>query len=179
VSTIFSKLLEYAILDSTLHHVPHGLQFGCTAGRSTASAICGARDLINYFNTRGSAVYTCALDAEVAFDGTPHSVLFEKALHVIPEPYWRIVYVWDKSLHVRIKHNGFLLDLFQINKGTRQGGLTSPLLFNFFYQDLIKQLSDTVGGLKFGPNSYNVLAYADDLLMSSRGDRGKLIPGVS
>ena len=172
VSSIFSKLLEYAILDTVSHHVPHGLQFGYIPQRNTATAISGARDVINYFNTRGSPVYTCALDAEMAFDGIPHCVLLEKALDIIPEPFWRIIYIWYKSLEVCIKHNGFISDPFKVCKGTRQGGLTSPFLFNLFYFDLVQELSCAVGGLRVGNESFNVFAYADDLLLMSSTVRG-------
>ena len=36
--------------------------------------------------------------------------------------------------------------------GTRQGGLTSPLLFNMFYRDLIHLLSNTVGKCYLSPH---------------------------
>ena len=35
-------------------------------------AISLAHDIMAYFNDRGSAVYTCSLDAEGAFDAIPH-----------------------------------------------------------------------------------------------------------
>lgn len=46
-------------------------------------------------------------------------------------------------------------------------GLTSPFLFNLFYQDLIDSLSNLNSGLKINTVSYNVFAYADDLLLLS------------
>jgi hypothetical protein len=130
-------------------------------------AISLASDVIKYFNTRGSTVYACTLDAEMAFDGIPHSVLLYKAINVIPDPWWCILYMWYKYLKVRIKWNGNLSDCFRIERGTRQGGLTSPFLFNIFYQDLVSDLHMTTGGLKIDNISYSVLAYADDLLLLS------------
>ena len=35
-----------------------------------------AHDVMAYFNDRGSAVYTCSLDADGAFDAIPHVVIF-------------------------------------------------------------------------------------------------------
>ena len=43
-----------------------------------------------------------------------------------------------------------------ISKGTRQGGLSSPFLFNLFYKDLIDMLSAFSGGITIGAMSYNV-----------------------
>ena len=50
---------------------------------------------------------------------------------------------------------------------SRQGGLTSPFLFNLFYEDLINQLSDCIGRININDHSFNVFCYADDLLLTS------------
>ena len=52
-------------------------------------------------------------------------------------------------------------------KGTRKGGLSSPFLFNLFYQDMITELPQTVGGIRINHSSYNVFCYADDILITS------------
>ena len=67
VSTVFSKLLEYAILDSVKYYEFHDLQYGFIEQRSTTMAISTAHDIIDYFNNRGTPVYTCALDAEMEY----------------------------------------------------------------------------------------------------------------
>jgi hypothetical protein len=58
-------------------------------------------------------------------------------------------------------------EAFNIGKGTRQGGLTSPLLFNIFYKDLIDQLSTSRGGISIAHQQFNVFCYADDILLAS------------
>ena len=52
-------------------------------------------------------------------------------------------------------------------KGTRQGGLTSPLLFNLVYKDLIDELGSCSGGISIDNDKYNVFCYADDILLAS------------
>ena len=167
VSTVFSKIMEMCILEESSDHKFHDLQFGFIETRGTNMAICLAQDVINYCNTRGSPVFTCALDAEMAFDGIPHSILLYKSMDVIPDLWWRILYKWYGVLHVQIKWNKQLSEPIRIEKGTRQGGLTSPFLFNLFYQDMIAELNNTTGGIKINRQSYNVFAYADDLLLTS------------
>ena len=66
-----------------------------------------------------------------------------------------------------VKWNNTLSTKFPLQKGTRQGGLTSPFLFNIMYQDLIEGLSNVSGGMRIGCNSFNVFCYADDLLLTS------------
>ena len=43
-----------------------------------------ATDVSQYCYAQGSTTYMCRLDAEAAFDGLPHAVLFSKAIGVIP-----------------------------------------------------------------------------------------------
>jgi len=50
-------------------------------------------------------------------------------------------------------------------KGTRQGGLSSPFLFNLHYQDLINELSQCTGVELI--NIWPWCCYADDLMLTS------------
>jgi hypothetical protein len=59
-----------------------------------------------------------------------------------------------------------LSEPIKVCKGTRQGGLSSPFLFNLFYQDLINELSQCTGGININNISFNVFCYADDLLLA-------------
>ena len=55
-----------------------------------------------------------------------------------------------------------------MERGTRQGGLNSPLIFNAFYQDLVQKLQNNIQhGIVINGITYNVFAYADDLLLAS------------
>ena len=47
------------------------------------------------------------------------------------------------------------------------GGLTSPLLFNILYKDLVNELQNCDSGICIGSVKYNIYCYADDLLLSS------------
>ena len=51
--------------------------------------------------------------------------------------------------------------------GTRQGGISSPLLFNIFYQDLVEKLSKCSGGKLISNDTYNVFCYAGDSILTS------------
>ena len=167
VSTTLSKLLEYIILDCVSDHKFHKSQYGFIHQRSTNMAISLASDVIKYTTSRGSSVFACTLDAEMAFDGIPHSVLLYKAIDIIPDPWWFVMYAWYKHVKVRVKWKNMMSECFNLEKGTRQGGLTSPFLFNLFYQELVMGLSNTTGGLRINGRPYNVIAYADDLLLLS------------
>ena len=167
ISTTFSKLIELIILDACSSHQFEDLQFGFVANRGTTMATALTHDVIEYMNSKGSTVYACSLDAEGAFDGIPHPVLFNKALGVIPDMFWRILVYWYNILTVKIKWGDVLSESIKIEKGTRQGGLSSPFLFNIFYQEMIEDLTNAEAGIVINDMSYNVFCYADDILLCS------------
>ena len=137
ISLTLSKLLEVYILDAVSGHDFDELQFGFVKSRGTDMATTLLTDVISYSTNRGSTVYTCSLDAEGAFDAIPNAILFDRASDVLPDHCWQIMHDWHCNLHVQIKWNGMLSRSIKVSIGTRQGGLTSPMLFNVFYQELV------------------------------------------
>ena len=110
--------------------------------------------------------FMCGLDAEGAFDGIPHPVLFQKSYGVISEMCYKLLVHWYNVITVQVKWKT-LSSPIQVCKGTRQGGLSSPFLFNLFYKDLVDILSQHEGGVTIGNIRYNIVCYADDLLLLS------------
>ena len=159
--------MEIHILEACDEHEFHDLQFGFVGSRSTSMAAALTHDVIDYCVSMGSPVYVCALDAEGAFDGIPHSIMFNKAMDIVPDMYWRILVFWYRRLVVQVKWGGQLSVPITIRKGTRQGGLSSPFIFNLLYQDLVTTLSDMPCGLAINGITYNLCCYADDLLLCS------------
>jgi hypothetical protein len=66
-----------------------------------------------------------------------------------------------------IKWGGCVSDSMPVERGTRQGGLTSPLLFNIFYNGLVEHLDSMDCGITIRGVHCNVFCYADDLLLAS------------
>ena len=54
----------------------------------------------------------------------------------------------------------------------RQGSIISPWIFNCFYRDMVKTVNDIECGLIIGNNRYNIICYADDLLLTSATSTG-------
>lgn len=172
VSVALSKLFECCILEECSNHDFDPSQFGFVTHRGTNMAISLAHDVNTFCLARGSTTYMCSLDAEGAFDAIPHSVLFAKAIDIIPDHYWKTMLQWYQNMSVKIKWNGGLSDPISIERGTRQGGLTSPFLFNIFYQDLVELISDKKCGITLEGNQYNIFCYADDVLLCSTTPTG-------
>jgi len=172
VSVTFSKILEIYILDKSQHNAPHPAQFGYIDDRGTDMAIALAHDVAQYFTSNGSSIFTCSLDAEGAFDHIPHSVLFAKMDGVVSDPVWRLLYRWYGSMFVSIKLNGSLGRKLKVERGVRQGGITSPWMFNIFYEDLVKNVNVMNCGLNICDKRFNIFCYADDLLVASTTTTG-------
>ena len=132
VSTTVSKILEMFVLQECGYHDFHDSQFGFVPGRGTNMAIYVSRDVISYC--------ACSLDAGGAFDAIPHSVLFDKCIGILPDVCWQLLYFWYHKLTVQIRWNNVLSDIIRVERGTRQGGLSSAFLFNIFNQDRIVEL---------------------------------------
>ena len=167
ISTTLSKIMELHILDRGNGHEFSDCQFGFVPGRGTNMAIALAHDVITHNTEKGATIYTCSLDAEGAFDAVPHSVLLDKARTVIPDECWRLLIPWYKELKVQIKWNDIIAPPISIMTGTRQGGLSSPYLFNLFYEGVVEILQSSDRGTRMNDNNFNVFCYADDLLLSS------------
>jgi hypothetical protein len=148
LSTTFSKVFEIQLLKECGEHEFHDLQFGFVSSRGTAMAAALTHDVIDYCVTNGSPVYVCALDAEAAFDGIPHAVMFLKAMDIIPVIYWRMLVYWYQRLTVFIKWGDQTSEAIVISRGTRQGGLSSPFLFNLLYQDMVDVISKMPSGFR-------------------------------
>ena len=166
LSNILSKIMELFIIDECDNFKPSDYQFGFVQNRSTNTAISLAHDVASYCNYNGSSVFICSLDAEGAYDAIPHPVLFNKAINIIHDRNWKLLYNWYDNIKVQVKWNG-IGNTINIYKGTRQGGLTSSMLFNIFYKDMIDELSCMNGGISICSEKFNVFCYADDILLAS------------
>ena len=116
-------------------------------------------------------MFICTLDAEGAYDGIPHPILFKKAIGVIPDCSWKLLHNWYSNMTVQVKWDR-LNNPIKVSKGTRQGGLTSSFLFNLFYKDMIDELESHSGGCAVDNMKLNVFCYADDLLLVSTSVTG-------
>ena len=76
---------------------------------------------------------------------------------------WRFLCNWYRCLEGIVKVNGTYGTKFEVSKGTRQGSIISPCLFNIFIDDLLQDLNSSAYGLKVNSELFNNSAYADDI----------------
>jgi len=164
LSSVLSKMLEMLLLPKDN---VSDTQFGFRKGRGTAFACTLFNDVKAYFENKKSPLFVCSLDAEKCFDSICHKSLFYKLWNRIPPEHWLLLYRWYSNLKALVRWNHCYSSCFKVTKGTRQGSLISPQLFNIFIDDLLQELGDSSHKVCIGPCSVNSFAYADDITVMS------------
>ena len=82
--------------------------------------------------------------------------------------HWRLLYNWYKSMRATVLLNGEYREFFSVTKGTRQGSMLSPYLFNIFIDELMENLESCPYGICIGSLSLNTAGYADDITLMAR-----------
>ncbi|CAF4956636.1 unnamed protein product [Pieris macdunnoughi] len=147
---------------------PHDNQFGFKPGLSTDGAILSLKHTINYYVERKTPVFACFLDLSRAFDLVSYDLLWKKLEKIhLPQYTINILKYWYKSQVNSVRWEGVLSDPYRMECGLRQGGLTSPILFNLYVNELIEELTGTRIGCNVDGVNLNNLSYADDMVLLS------------
>ena len=166
ISSNLLKLFEYCIQPYLQRALKlHDNQFGFREGTSTQITIAMVKEIIEYYNSNNSNVYACFLDLSKGFDKVNHFKLLEQ--------------IWNTKLNMSLKlfmkefffnqyayveYNNSCSQMRHIGNGVRQGGVNSPLLFNFYLSNMIRDICSSKVGCKLGFSSFAIVAYADDLV---------------
>ena len=57
--------------------------------------------------------------------------------------------------------------ILRVERGVRQGSITSPWMFNLVYQELVQRVNEMNCGISIGDKRFNIFCYADDILLAS------------
>ena len=128
---------------------------------------------ILYGKENNSKVYVCFLDARQAFDRVWHDGLFLKLYNLnINTEIFKAFYNLYTGLHSKVKYNGHYSKVFSVLQGTRQGGLSSPMLYLIFINDLITELQQSGLGMLIYNYNFSCPTVADDMCLVSFSKTG-------
>ncbi len=148
-------------------------QFGFKKGHSTDHSIFVVKNVIEYYRSHHSPVYTCFLDASKCFDKINHWSLFKKMiLKGMPMLLVRILAYWYRNQTFCVKWGNITSSYFYVSNGVRQGGILSPYLFALYVNDLSEILNRSNVGLYICNNPVNHIYYADDLCIMASSPAG-------
>ncbi len=130
------------------------LQGKSSANRGTDMCEYVLKELLRYYTNHGSQMFVAYLDASRAFDRLNHNILLSK-LRIAGVPLYiiRLIAYWYCNQLYFIRWGSALSGGFTVSNDVRQGGILSPLLFNFYMNEMSKLLK----GLRRMANSSRVI----------------------
>ena len=167
LSNICTKLVETVILNRIDRYlVTCENQFGFKSRHGTDLCVYALQELLRFYISHGSCMFTAFLDASKAFDRVNHCTLISKLCKSgVPMYVTRLIAYWYCTQSICVKWGTHVSTSFRVTNGVRQGGTLSPLLFNLYVNDLSVILNNLPVGCSVGNRVINHLLYADDIVL--------------
>ena len=153
ISKIFERLI-YMQLDDFFetNSIHDEYQFGFRSGRGCQDAISQVMFNVSKEVDAGNGVVLLSLDISKAFDSLSHEILLRKLEFMgIRGPSNNLIKSYLSNRCQFVDVNSSLSDIQEINKGTSQGSLLGPILFNLMLIDMKNLKCDS-----------KIIKYADD-----------------
>jgi len=119
-------------------------QAGFRQGYSTVDNIFNLQSVIQkYLSKKGGRIYVFYIDFLKAFDNCAHSKLWDSLIRKginADGKFLRVFRSMYRQLKSRIKIGNYLTDAFCCEKGTKQGCVSSTIVFSLYINDLIDYL---------------------------------------
>lgn len=147
-------------------------QNGFRAKRSCEDHVYVLNTVIRSQLSRGKSIFVAFVDMEKAFDWVDRGLLLYRLLQYnIDGKMYQAIKNYYSQTESCVKLNNMYSEWFQINSGVRQGDPLSPTLFSLYINELAKEIKSMHIGVKFAGLLFNVLLYADDLVLMASSER--------
>ena len=166
------KILQARLQQCANRELPD-VQAGFRKGRGTTDQIANIRWIMEKAREFQKNIDFCFIDYAKAFDCVDHNKLWKILKEMeIPEHLiclLRNLYTGQEAT-VRTGHG--TTDWFQIGKGVRPGCISSPCLFNFYAEYIMRitGLEEAQARIKIAGGNINNLRYADDTPLMAKSE---------
>ncbi len=183
--SVTSKLFSRVILNRIQYVVDNQLleeQAGFRANRSTIDQVFILKTVMEKCREFNKPLNMCFVDIQKAYDSVNRELLWKICRHYgVTEKIVKLLQLIHKNTRAKVRINGELSDSFDTENGVLQGGIPSCILFNIFFDLIIRKVMEeaAVNGIRFGYGSNDFyhankekhvdfevlnLMYADDLV---------------
>jgi hypothetical protein len=167
ISSNCLRIIEYCILGHLQYKLNLNMrQFGFRKHTSTIMAVTMLKETIHSYVNKDSKVFASFIEMTKAFDKVNHNILINKLCESRVSPVIvNVLHNMYSNQYVNVIFNEIKSDFWLLCNGVRQGGIISPVLFNFYIDEILKQVSTMDVGCKLNNIRHNVQGYADDLTL--------------
>ncbi len=150
------------------------LQFGFRKGKGTRDAIGILRMLGERSLEVNKEIYVCFIDYEKAFDRVDWRKLMEILRRMgIDYRDRKLISSLYIGQRVKIRIDGQFSESGKVQRGVRQGCPLSPLLFNIYADELMREaMMGNEDGVKVGGRLIQVIKFADDQAITASTNNG-------
>ena len=118
-------------------------------------------------------VYFCSIDCAKAFECVDHNKLWKILKEVgVPDHLSCLLRNLYAGQETTVRTRQGATDWFQIRTGVRQGCISSPCLFNFYAEYIMRNagLEEAQAGIKIARRSVCYLRYTDDTTLMTKSE---------
>ena len=139
-------------------------QSGFRKNRATTDQLFILSEVIR--SRRPKKTFVAFIDIAKAYDRVWRKGLWHKLYQEgIKGKMWRVLKNIYKKVESSILLGDTRTDFFEILVGLRQECLLSPILFDLFLNDLVKEINALGKGVKCGDKKVSILLFADDIAL--------------
>ena len=141
-------------------------QNGFRKSRSTLDHLSTLTSIIEMRKAKKKDTFVAFIDFSKAYDSIPRDKLWTKLkeMGLCGRLYNALISLY-KSVRSCVRINGVSTDFFDVKCGLKQGCLLSPLLFNLYIEDLIRDMKLLNIGIEIEGEKICILLYADDVIL--------------
>ena len=171
MAKLFNMVIQIRIINFLKqNNLISDLQIGFKPGCRTSDHIHVAKTIIDKYTTKGKKLYTCFIDFRKAFDRINQWKLLYKLrktnIGTLTFNIIKDMYMGGKDT-LQVKVGNHLSNKFSSNIGVKQGDCLSPVLFNFYINEIEKYITPDDYTPTLGSRKIPLLLYADDLVIFS------------
>ncbi|KAI5639199.1 reverse transcriptase (RNA-dependent DNA polymerase) domain-containing protein [Phthorimaea operculella] len=177
VGKLYAKVLIERVLKETDEKV-WDAQAGFRKGMGCTDQVFSLRCITEKFLAKNQKVFCTFVDLEKAYDRVVRNELWSAlSTHEMSGILVRALKSLYKDSSACVRINGAFTELFNIEKGVRQGCVASPWLFNLFMDSCLTDLKECEYGLRMNGLLVKCLLYADDqvILASSAEELQEMV----